>query len=92
MTKKTTERTGNGPGRGKSSISSTLCTEVLEALDQLAMESGLSRGGYISEAVTASVLAGTTFPRVIGTGKISPETLQRARRAAQKAEQARPPR
>ena len=91
MTKQA-DRTGHGPGRGKASISSTLCVEVLEALDQLATESGLSRGGYISAAVTASVLAGTTFPRVIGTGKISPATLQKARRAAQKAEHARQPR
>jgi hypothetical protein len=90
MTKKP-DRTGNGPGKGKASISSTLCVEVLAAMDFLAAESGLSRGGYISAAVTASVLAGTTFPRVTGTGKIPSNTLQKARRAAEKDDRNRPP-
>jgi hypothetical protein len=89
MTKKA-ERTGNGPGKGKASISSTLCVEVLEALEYLASESGLSRGGYISAAVTTAVLAGTTFPRVTGTGKISPATLKKAQRAVDRARMDRP--
>jgi hypothetical protein len=91
MTKKN-ERMGNGPGKGKASISSTLCVEVLAAMDYLAAESGLSRGGYISAAVTASVLAGTTFPRVTGIGKIPSNTLQKARKAAEKDDRNRPPR
>jgi hypothetical protein len=90
MTRKD-ERTGNGPGKGKASISSTLCVEVLAAMDYLAAESGLSRGGYISAAVTASVLNGTTFPRVTGTGKIPSNTLQKARKAAEKDDRNRPP-
>jgi hypothetical protein len=90
MTKKP-DRTGNGPGKGKASISSTLCVEVLAAMDYLAKESGLSRGGYISAAVTASVLNGTTFPRVTGTGKIPPSALQKARKAAEKDDRNRPP-
>jgi hypothetical protein len=79
------QTTGNGPGKGKASISSTLCVEVLEALEYLASESGLSRGGYINAAVTAAVLAGTTFPRVTGTGKISPTTLKKARQAVERS-------
>jgi len=76
------ETTGNGPGKGKHSVSTTLRLEVLEALDYLASESGLTRGGYVSEAATAAVLAGTTFPRVTGTGKIAPAALKKARMAA----------
>jgi len=85
MTKKA-ERTGNGPGRGKSSISSTLCVEVLAVLDRLAAESGMKRGGYISAAVTAAVLSGTTFPRVTGTAKLPPAAIDKARRAVEKDE------
>jgi hypothetical protein len=60
-------------------------------MDFLAKESGLSRSGYISAAVTASVLNGTTFPRVTGTGKIPPSALQKARRAVEKDDRNRPP-
>ena len=77
------ETTGNGPGKGKHSVSTTLRLEVLEALDYLASESGLTRGGYVSEAATAAVLAGTTFPRTTGTGKIAPAALKKAQRAAE---------
>jgi hypothetical protein len=77
------ETTGNGPGKGKHSVSTTLRLEVLEALDYLASQSGLTRGGYVSAATTAAVLSGTTFPRVTGIGDISPEKLKRAQRAAE---------
>lgn len=83
------ETTGNGPGKGKHSVSTTLRLEVLEALDYLASESGLTRGGYVSEAATAAVLAGTTFPRVTGTGKIAPEKLRKARKAVELDQAAR---
>lgn len=80
---KTRETTGNGPGRGKHSVSTTLRLEVLEALDYLASESGLTRGGYVSAAATAAVLAGTIFPRTTGTGTIAPAALKKAQRAAE---------
>jgi hypothetical protein len=82
MTKKR-ETTGNGPGKGKHSVSTTLRLEVLDALDYLASESGLTRGGYVSAASTAAVLAGTIFPRVTGTGTIAPAALKKAQRAAE---------
>ena len=77
------ETTGNGPGKGKHSVSTTLRLEVLEALDYLASQSGMKRGAYVSAATTSAVLAGTTFPRVTGTGKIAPEKLKKAKRAAE---------
>jgi hypothetical protein len=80
MTKKP-ETTGHGPGRGKHSISSTVSLEVLEALDYLATRSGLSRGGYVSEAVTAAVIAGTTFPRSSASVQLPAETARKVRQS-----------
>jgi hypothetical protein len=90
MTKaKPRETTGNGPGKGKHSVSTTLRLEVLEALDYLASESGMKRGAYVAAATTAAVLAGTIFPRTTGTGKIAPEKLRKARKAAELDQAAR---
>ena len=85
------ELVGNGPGKGKHSVSTTLRLEVLEALDYLATRSGMTRGGYVSAAATAAVLAGTTFPRVTGTAEIPPAAMKKARRAvdAERAKKSR---
>jgi hypothetical protein len=80
MTKKP-ETTGHGPGRGKHSISSTVSLEVLEALDYLATSSGLTRGGYVSAAVTAAVIAGTTYPRATGTVQLPAATARKVRQS-----------
>lgn len=87
MTKQT-ETTGNGPGKGKYSVSTTLRIEVLEALDYLATQSDMTRGGYVAAAATAAVLAGTIFPRVTGTAEIPPAAMKKARKAVD-AERAR---
>jgi hypothetical protein len=89
MTKKP-ETTGHGPGRGKHSISSTVSLEVLEALDYLATRSGLTRGGYVSEAVTAAVVAGTTFPRATATVQLPAATARKVRGAAAREKRDRP--
>lgn len=75
------ETTGNGPGRGKHSISSTVSLEVLEALDYLATRSDLTRGGYVAEAVNAAVLAGTIYPRASASVQLPAETARKVRRA-----------
>ena len=51
----------NPHGRGKTSLSSTLPNEVLEALDYLATQSGVTRSTYAREAITEAVLAGRIF-------------------------------
>lgn len=78
---KKAELTGNGPGRGKHSISSTVTLEVLEALDYLAHRSGLTRGGYVGAAVTAAVLAGSIFPRAAEAVQLPAETARKARQS-----------
>lgn len=47
-------------GKGKTSISTTIPNDVLEALDYLATKSGVTRSTYAREAITASVMAGRT--------------------------------
>jgi metal-responsive CopG/Arc/MetJ family transcriptional regulator len=47
-------------GKGKTSISTTIPNEVLEALDYLATKSGVTRSTYAREAIIASVRAGRT--------------------------------
>jgi hypothetical protein len=81
MKTRKTDRTGNGPGKGKASISSTVTTEVLEALEYLAHRSGLSRGGYVNAAVTAAVLAGNIFPRHTAAVTLPAETAKKVRQS-----------
>ena len=47
-------------GKGKTSISTTIPNEVLEALDYLATKSGVTRSTYAREAIIESVRAGRT--------------------------------
>lgn len=75
------ELTGNGPGKGKHSISSTVTLEVLEALDYLAHRSGLTRGGYVAAAVNAAVLSGSIFPRATAAVPLPAETARKARQS-----------
>lgn len=49
-------------GKGKTSISTTIPNEVLEALDYLATKSGVTRSTYAREAITNRVLQGALFP------------------------------
>jgi hypothetical protein len=86
------ETTGHGPGRGKHSISSTVSLEVLEALDYLATRSDLTRGGYVSEAVNAAVLAGTIYPRASASVQLPAETARKVRQSIAREKRERPPR
>jgi hypothetical protein len=79
------QTSGHGPGRGKHSISSTVSLEILEALDYLATRSGLTRGGYVSEAVTSAVIAGTIFPRATASVELPAETARKVRQSVNKA-------
>jgi hypothetical protein len=84
------ETTGHGPGKGKHSISSTVSLEVLEALDYLATSSGLTRGGYVSAAVVAAVIAGTTFPRATATVQLPAATARKVRQSVSREKRDRP--
>jgi len=47
-------------GKGKTSISTTIPNDILEALDYLATKSGVTRSTYAREAIIASVRAART--------------------------------
>jgi len=51
----------NPHGKGKHSLSCTLPNDVLEALDYLATQSGVTRSTYAREAITEVVTAGRIY-------------------------------
>jgi hypothetical protein len=51
----------NPHGKGKTSVSSTLGNDILEALDYLATQSGVTRSTYAREAITEAVKTGRVF-------------------------------
>lgn len=54
-------KSSNPPGKGKTSLSTTIPNDVLEALDYLASESGLTRSNYARQILIETVKSGRTL-------------------------------